>query len=142
VTEKDLMENAPLLLSLYRGWWCPSSEMQLNEIMEQYANLTDQGIKIYAASVDGPEESAALQEHVGDRITILCNLSPGVLDSIGVHDNRGVPWIEQLTSDKSRQSIAMPTALLVNREGRVTFISRSKRVDDRPRIEDILADLS
>lgn len=140
-TEQDLIANTPALLSLYRGWWCPSSKLQLDEIMEHYEQLAQQGFKIFAASVDNPEDSADLQEYVGDKITILCDLSTDVLDQIGVHDERGFPWMEQLTSDKSKLSIAMPTALLVNSKGIITYVSRSKRVDDRPRLEDILKNL-
>jgi peroxiredoxin len=140
-SEQDLIANAPALLSLYRGWWCPSSKLQLDEIMQYYDHLAGQGFKIFAASVDNPEDSAALQEYIGDKITILGGLLPDVLDKIGIHDDRGFPWIEQLTSDKSKVSIAMPTAFLINPEGIITYVSRSKRVDDRPRLDDIIANL-
>jgi peroxiredoxin len=142
VTEQDLIANSPALLSLYRGWWCPSSKLQLDEIMQNYEHLADQGFRIFAASVDSPEDSASLQEYVGEKITILCDLSTDVLDKIGVHDERGIPWIEQLTSDKSKVSIAMPTAFLINPEGIVTYVSRSRRVDDRPRLDEIIKNLS
>lgn len=140
-TEQDLIANAPALLSLYRGWWCPSSKLQLDEIMNFYEHLSVHGVKIFAASVDSLEDSATVQEYVSDKITILGGLSTKFLEEIGAHDERGFPWLEQLTSDKSPLSIAMPTAILINPDGIMTYVSRSKRVDNRPRLDDIIANL-
>ena len=39
MTEQDLIANAPALLTLYRGWWCPSSKVQLHAILEQNEHL-------------------------------------------------------------------------------------------------------
>ena len=75
ISEQYLIDKAPVLLVLYRGWWCPSSKTQLNEIIQQYEQFSKLGVKIYAASVDDPIAAAPLQEYVGGDITILCNVS-------------------------------------------------------------------
>jgi peroxiredoxin len=141
-TEKDLIANAPTLLALYRGWWCPSSKVQLDEIMAYYANLNQKGVRIYAASVDEPEMAAPIQEHVGNNITILCDVSEEVLKKIGVLDTRGAPWYDRLIFGAPERPIAMPTTLVINKDGKIIFASRSTRVDDRPRANEILASLS
>src|SRR5215831_19016688 len=48
INEKELISNAPALLALYRGWWCPSSKLQLNAILEHYDLLHMRGVSIYA----------------------------------------------------------------------------------------------
>jgi hypothetical protein len=65
VTEHELAGAAPILLVLYRGWWCPSSKVQLDDIRGHYAALSALGVKVFAGSVDQPEESAPMQEYVG-----------------------------------------------------------------------------
>lgn len=142
ITEQDLIANAPALLALYRGWWCPSSKVQLNEIMANYENLNKKGVHIYAASVDEPEAAAPIQEHVGNKITILCDISEEVLKKIGVLDTKGAPWYDRIIFGAPKQPIAMPTTLIINKEGRIIFIARSTQVDDRPRANEILASLS
>jgi len=62
VTERDLVASAPTLLVLYRGWWCPSSKVQLDELHTHYEELAALGATIFAGSVDGPDEAAPIQE--------------------------------------------------------------------------------
>ena len=142
ITEQDLIANAPALLALYRGWWCPSSKVQLNEIMQNYEHIRQKGVSLYAASVDEPEAAAPIQEHVGNNITILCDISEEVLKKIGVLDTRGAPWYDRIIFGAPKQPIGMPTTLIINKEGRIIFIARSMQVDDRPRANEILASLS
>jgi peroxiredoxin len=142
ITEQDLIANAPALLALYRGWWCPSSKVQLDEIMANYANLNQKGVHIYAASVDEPDIAAPIQEHVGNHITILCDVSQEVLKKIGVEDTKGAPWYDRILFGAPERPIAMPSTLIINKDGRIIFVSRSTRVDDRPRANEILDSLS
>jgi len=116
--------------------------VQLDEITTYYAKLNEKGVSIYAASVDGPEMAAPIQEHVGNHITILCNVSAEVLKKIGVVDTKGAPWYDRLLFGAPERPIAMPSTLIINQEGRIVFVSRSTRVDDRPRANEILASFS
>jgi peroxiredoxin len=141
ITERDLVASAPTLLVLYRGWWCPSSKVQLDEVVRSHDELRAGGVTIFAGSVDGPEEAAALQRHVGDRITILCDIPTSVLDTIGVRDQRGAPWYDRFLFGAARGDISMPAALVIDGSGRIMYAHRSLRVDDRPRPADIIAAL-
>jgi peroxiredoxin len=141
VTEEDLIASAPTLLVLYRGWWCPSSKSQLDEIARDYESFSGAGITIFAASVDQPAEAAPLQLYVGDKITILCNVPKSLLDEVGVRDQRGAPWYDRILFGAKRQDIAMPSALVINASGKIVFVYRSTRVDDRARPADIIASL-
>jgi peroxiredoxin len=142
ITEQELIANAPALLTLYRGWWCPSSKAQLDAILGSCEDLNKRGMSIYAASVDEPETAATIQEHVGSNITILCNVSEDTLKRIGVLDTRGAPWYDRILFGAPKRPIAMPAMLVINNDGRITFASRSTRVDEGPRVGDILAILS
>ena len=141
ITREDLIRNAPALLVLYRGWWCPSSKVQLDEMIESYGQLRAAGVTVFAGSVDAPAEAEPLQRHVGDAITILCDIPTSLLDAIGVRDARGAPWYDRLLFGAPRGDISMPAALAIDASGRITFARRSTRVDDRPRPGEILAEL-
>lgn len=141
VTERDLIVKTPALLVFYRGWWCPSSKSQLDELIQDYENLSRAGLAIFAASVDSPSDAAPLQQRVGNKITILCNASESLLDEIGVKDQRGAPWYDRLLFGAKKQDIAMPSALVIDTSGKIVFVYRSTRVDDRPRPADMLASL-
>lgn len=141
ITEQDLVSRAPVLLVLYRGWWCPSSKAQLDEVVQNYDQLRAAGVTVFAGSVDAPAEAAPLQRQVGDRITILCDVPTSLLDAIGVRDERGAPWYDRLLFGAPQRDISMPAALVIDGSGRIVFAHRSTRVDDRPRPADILASL-
>lgn len=140
-TEQDLIAKAPALLALYRGWWCPSSKSQLDELHRDYESLRQAGLSIFAASVDEPTEAALLQQLLGDKITILCNVSGSLLDDVGVRDQRGAPWYDRILYGAARQDISMPAVLVIDRFGKIIFAYRSTRLDDRARPADILGSL-
>jgi peroxiredoxin len=110
--------------------------------MENYDHLNTKGVSIYAASVDEPETAAPIQEHVGNKITILCSASEEVLIKIGVLDKRGAPWYDRFIFGAPEQPIAMPATLVINKDGTIIFVARSTRVDEGPRMDGILASLS
>jgi len=141
VTEQDLIASAPALIALYRGWWCPSSKSQLDELVRDHEYLSQAGLTIFAASVDEPAEAVPLQQRVGDKITILCSVPESLLDEIGILDHRGAPWYDRILFGAAKQDISMPSALVIDGSGRIVFAYRSTRVDDRARPADILASL-
>lgn len=142
VTDQGLAANAPALLVLYRGWWCPSHKAQLDEMVASHQRLTEAGLSVYAGSVDSPEESQAVQDRVGDKITILCGVPHSLLDEIGVRDDRGAPWYDRLIFGAKKQAISMPAAIVVDEGGSILYARRSTRVDERPAPEQILSGLS
>lgn len=141
-TEHDLTANGPALLTLYRGWWCPSSKVQLDEIIGKYRDLKKKGVSVFAASVDEPNEAAPIQEHVGNDIIILCSVPEEILSRYGVLDTKGAPWYDRIILGAPKRPIAMPATLVINKDGIILFASRSTRVDDGPRVDDILASLA
>jgi peroxiredoxin len=141
VTAQDVIASAPALLVLYRGWWCPSHKAQLDEIVDAHQRLAEAGLSLYAGSVDSPEESEPVQDHVGDKITILSGIPESLLDEIGVRDDRGAPWYDRLIFGAKQQAISMPAAIVVDEGGSIVYARRSTRVDDRPAPDQILAGL-
>ncbi len=142
VTDQDLVANAPTLFVLYRGWWCPSHKAQLDELVAAHQRLARAGLSVYAGSVDSPEESQMVQDHVGDKITILCGVPDSLLDEIGVRDERGAPWYDRLIFGAKQQAISMPAAIVIDEAGLIVYARRSTRVDQRPAPDQILAGLT
>jgi len=141
VTDRDLAAAAPVLLVLYRGWWCPSHKSQLNELLAAHERLSDAGLSVFAASVDAPEEAEPIQQYVGSKITILCNVPESLLDKLGTRDTKGAPWYDRLIFGAEKQDIAMPTGFVIDASGTVVYSYRATTVDDRPDPDRILANL-
>jgi len=106
-----------------------------------YERLSDSGLSVFAASVDTPDEAEPIQQYVGDKITILCNVPVSLLDELGTRDTKGAPWYDRLIFGAKKQDIAMPTGFVINASGTVVYSYRATTVDDRPDPSRILANL-
>jgi len=78
---------------------------------------------------------------VGDKITILCDVSGSLLDDVGVRDQRGAPWYDRLLYGAAHRDICMPAVLVVGKDGKIVFAHRSTRLDMRVPYAEILAGL-
>lgn len=141
VTEHELVARAPAVLVLYRGWWCPSSRSQHEELIRHAGRMHAAGLTVFAASVDGPAQARPVQEAAGKDVTILCDVAPAQLDELGVCDRRGAPWYDRLLFGVTDREIAMPSVFVVDADGRVAYANRSTRVDEKPGLEEAIAEL-
>ena len=130
-TQDDLVDAAPAVLALFRGWWCPASKLQVEGLIEDLSRLDGQGLSVFALSVDSPEDSAWLVEYVGSTVTVLCGANEDVLDAFGSRDDRGVRWYTQRLDGEPAHDIARPSTFVVDGTGTITFVHRSTRVDER-----------
>jgi hypothetical protein len=58
-----------------------------------------------------------------------------------VRDQRGDPWYDRILFGAKKQDISMPSALVIDTSGKIVFIFRSTRVDDRALPADIIASI-
>jgi peroxiredoxin len=89
-------------------------------------------VALFAVSVDPPEVSKRLQEHLKTRITFLADPDAQLLDALGIRHRGG-------RSDGA--DIAFPTAILVDGSGVVRWTYQSETYRQRARPEDIFAAL-
>ena len=79
-------------------------------------------------SVDPPETSRRLKEHLESRFTFLADEQGVLLDELGIRHDAG---------RDDGKDIAYPTAVLVDTEGIVSWIFQSSSARERARAEEI-----
>ena len=57
-----LLEDGPLVVTFYRGSWCPYCVSELTAIQRQLENITSTGTKVLAISPEKPKNTADLVE--------------------------------------------------------------------------------
>jgi peroxiredoxin len=134
-----LTAGGPVLLVLYRGWWCPFCVTQLRDLGHDLDALRAAGLTVVAVSVDRPDEQRPLEARLGGRVVFLSDERGVLLDALGVRHEDGVPWYDRLLFGARRQDIATPAILLVDGAGVIRFARRSRSIDDRPPVADIVA---
>jgi peroxiredoxin len=58
----DLLADGPVIVSFYRGEWCPYCNLELNALQRELANAHAAGVKLIAISPNKPDESLSLVE--------------------------------------------------------------------------------
>ena len=90
-------------------------------------------MELFAVSVDRPEASRALKEKLESDFTFLCDTEGVLLDELGIRHRTDSSF------DGVPDSIAFPTAILVDDQGIVRWAYRSDTYRQRARPEQIFA---
>lgn len=141
-SNRDLVDSAPAVLIVYRGWWCPYCTTQLDAIRSEHEVLAANGIAVFALSTDPPDVASVLVERTSPFLTILCDPEGSALDAFGVRDRRRAPWYDRWFLGARRADIAAPASFVIDGSGRVAMASRSDRIDHRVAVSDIVRALS
>lgn len=80
----DLLASGPLILSFFRGSWCPYCVAELEALDEIVPELRARGATLLAISPERPERTAALAEQRRFSFDILVDRGCAVAQSYGV----------------------------------------------------------
>jgi peroxiredoxin len=69
----DLAAGDPVVLTTYRGWWCPKEQRFFRALLELQEELEVGYARLLSLSVDPPEVAAAFRAGLGARWTFLCD---------------------------------------------------------------------
>jgi peroxiredoxin len=99
---------------------------QLGELQEYYGEFRKAGVRVYAVSVDPPEQNARLKARLGAGYEFLSDERGQLLDALD---------IRQAHRSVTGKDTAIPTQYLLDREGVVRWVYRAEtwRVRPHPR---------
>ena len=59
---KELLAKGPLLISFYRGEWCPYCNMAIKALQDSLPAIKAKGVTLVAISPELPNQSLTMQE--------------------------------------------------------------------------------
>ena len=62
VSSIDLRAKGPLLISFYRGHWCPYCNLELQALQARFTDIAAQGVSLVAISPETPVQSLTVQQ--------------------------------------------------------------------------------
>ncbi len=71
VRSADLRSKGPLLISFYRGHWCPYCNLELKALQERLADIAATGTTLVAISPQTPDQSLTTQQKHALRFPVL-----------------------------------------------------------------------
>ncbi len=126
----DLIKQTPLVITFYRGGWCPFCNLQLKALQRILPDIVDKGYSLIAITPELPNQSFQTKEINNLKFTILSDvnnkyahalslaytLPPSLLN---IYYENG---IELLKSDMEVEAqLPIPATYVVNQAGVITY---------------------
>lgn len=126
VSGKDLLTKGPILITFYRGNWCPFCNIALRSLQQHLDQFHAKGVELVAISPELPDTSLSTQEKNELKFTVLSDVGNKLAREIGIvwkqpesmgpvlkqfgHD------LEKLNGDDSLE-VPVPATILVGKDG-------------------------
>lgn len=144
----DVLADGPVVLSFYRGAWCPICSIELRALRDILPALHAAGASLIAISPQGPDDSLPLVRSLDLGFDVLSDLDQSISEAYGLrfeltdelkalYEQIGMP-LTKANADGT-WNLPVPATYVIDRDG----IVRARHVDPdyRTRMEpaDILA---
>jgi len=152
VSSQDLLARGPLVLTFYRGAWCPYCNLALRAYQNDLVPALDQrGVALIAISPQKPDGSLSMQEKNELSFTVLSDPGNQVAAALGVltaptDDARGAQRVIGIAltelNDDGTPGIPMPTVAVVDAAGIINWIDVHPNYTTRTEVADIISALA
>jgi len=126
----ELAEGDPLVVTFFRGWWCPKEQTFLRGLVRLQEEAEVAYTRFVSVSVDEPQVSAAFRAGLGARWTFLSDSARRYQDELGLLE----------TSDTLHRPY-VPTTFTVFPDLRIHRVYNGYWYWGRPTSEDLRQDL-
>lgn len=140
----DLLKDGPLIISFYRGGWCPWCNLELRAYQESLAEIKNLGAQLVAISPETPDNSLTLIEKHSLKYTVLSDVDLKVAEAFGITFKVALE-IDAIynvlfeSQGTKRYELPVPATYVVDSDGRILldFVSTDykKRLDPKEAIE-------
>jgi peroxiredoxin len=147
----DLLTEGPVVVTFYRGEWCPYCNLQLRALQKVLPDITSTGATLVAISPQAPDHGLTMTEKHELAFPVLSDVDQTVSEAYKVRfDVTGELedlQVNVFQSDPAKQNangrrtLPVPSTFIIDRDGTVRFASVN--ADWRVRVEpaDVIAAL-
>ena len=129
VSLDDYLKKGDVVLTWYRGGWCPYCNLTLHELQEELPNFKAAGANLIALTPELPDESISTAEKNNLKFEVLSDLGNKVADEYGIvfklTDEVAGMYNNafQLNEHNGDESNELPLAAtyIINQEGEIVY---------------------
>lgn len=129
VSLKDYLGKGKVVLTWYRGGWCPYCNLMLHALQEELANFKAQGANLIALTPELPDESISTAEKHDLEFEVLSDVGNKVAREYGIvyklTDEVATKYNQQFGLNKRNgdESNELPLAAtyIINEEGEIVY---------------------
>lgn len=142
----DLLEKGPLVVSFYRGVWCPFCNIELKALEEALGELHARGASLVAISQQTPSNSRKAQRENGLSFPILSDKGGDVGAAFGlrwtvpedmreVHKKLGGPL--PTFNGEDSWTLPIPARYIISQSGTIVYAQANADYTQRPEPDDL-----
>ncbi|MFF0156623.1 peroxiredoxin-like family protein [Streptomyces sp. NPDC005263] len=146
----DLLATGPVVLTFYRGAWCPYCNIALRALQQHHDEITARGARLVAVSPQVPDESLSLAEKHQLAFSVLSDVGSDTAKQYGlafdlpddlatVYDKLGFDL--QRVNGGHPRTLPLPAAYVIDRESVIRWAFVDTDYTKRAEPADILAAL-
>ncbi|GHF33687.1 AhpC/TSA family protein [Streptomyces griseoluteus] len=144
----DLLADGPVVLTFYRGAWCPYCNIALRALQQHHDAITARGARLVAVSPQIPDESLTLTEKHGLAFEVLSDIGSDTAKQYGlafdlpdglsaVYDKLGFDL--QRVNDGHPRTLPLPATYVIDRDGAIRWAFVNTDYTTRAEPADIIA---
>jgi peroxiredoxin len=150
VTLNDLLRDGPVVLSFYRGSWCPYCNLELRTLQANIGEFEARGARLVAISPQVPDESLSVTEKHDLTFDVLSDVGTTVAQDYGlsfdipaelaaIYERRGHDLIR--TNGGHDRTLVIPASYVVGQDGVVSWAFVNSDHTKRAEPSDMIAAL-
>jgi len=146
----DLLKKGPVIISFYRGGWCPYCNLELKALNDYLPQFKTQNAQLVAISPQLPDDTLSTAQKNDLEFDVLSDVSNKVAEQFGLlftlderiqalYTQFGIDF-EHYYGDKSFK-LPLPATYVINQEGVITYAFLNEDYTLRAEPTDIMAAL-
>jgi len=146
VTLDGLLSAGPVVLTFYRGAWCPFCNFALRVLQQHHADITVRGAQLVAISPQIPDESLTLTEKHALAFDVLSDLGSDTAKQFGISfdlpdDYESFGFDLQRVNGGHARTLPVPATYVIDRNATIRWSFIDTDYTARAEPSDILAAL-
>ena len=146
----DLLAEGPVVLTFYRGAWCPYCNIALRSLQQHHEAITARGARLVAVSPQIPDESLTLTEKHDLAFDVLSDIGSDTAKQYGLAfdlpDDLAAVYAKlgfdlQRVNDGHPRTLPLPATYVIDRDGVIRWSFVNTDYTTRAEPADVLAAL-
>jgi len=146
VSSKELLAKGPLVVTFYRGVWCPYCNIELKALQEVVGEIEARGAQLVAISMQGPENSRKSQRDNGLSFPILTDHSGTLAGQFGIRWTLQHYLVEfhkmfkvelPVIHNDGKWQLPMPARYVIAQDGTIAYAEVNPDYTRRPEPSDL-----
>ncbi len=144
---QDALANGPVVVTFFRGSWCPYCRTELSEIQDNIVKFNDLGATVIAISPEVDEKSVELSEELGTEFIIAHDEDNKLADQLGLMfklDGKTIKRYREYgihvgkANGTGSWELPVPATYVIDSEGVVRFVFDDEDYTKRAKTSEIL----